>query len=306
MNPLIPATDLIQVPAPVFMALLLLVFPIHLLLMNAMLGATGIALVARLGRDEAGHRLAAALSKTIPVLFALAVNFGVAALLFVQVLYGHLLYTSSILMGVFWLSVVFLVMAAYFAVYHFDFRLPKLGRKAVWSAALAFVLLLVVAFFFTNNMTLMLRPETWSAYFKSPDGTLLNLGDPTLWPRYLHMLVGSLAVGSLFVAVFGKVYLQNRDSLAGGFAMRLGLNLFGWLTVAQVALGLLFLVLLPREVKLLFLGGSAAATTVFITAFVLTLIALALAFRRRPVSAAAFAVGVVVLMTFIRAWVRSG
>ena len=306
MNPLVPATDLIQVPWPVFMALLLLVFPIHLLLMNAMIGATGIALYARLRRDEASQRLAVHLARIVPVLVALAVNFGVAALLFVQVLYGHLLYTSSIFMGVFWLSVVFLVMAAYFAVYHFDFRLSKIGRRACWSAALAFILFLIIPFFFTNNMTLMLRPETWTAYFGNSGGTMLNLGDPTLWPRYLHMVTGALAIGSLFVAVFGRTFLESRDSEAGALAVRLGLNLFGWLTVAQVGFGLVFLVLLPQDLRLMLLGENLPATVVFVAAFLLSLIALAQAFRGRVGSTATAAVIVVFLMTFVRAWVRSG
>lgn len=306
MNPLIPATDLIQVPWPVFMALLLLVLPIHLLLMNAMLGATGFALFGRLHPDPAAHRMAQYLGRVLPVLVALAVNFGVAALLFVQVLYGHMLYTSSILMGVFWLSVIALVMTAYFAVYHFDFRLEKIGRRACWSAALALVLFLVVPFFFTNNMTLMLRPETWTAYFKNPGGTLLNLSDPTLWPRYLHMVTGALAIGSLFVAAFGRLYIEKRDPQAAALAVRTGLKLFAWLTVVQIVLGLIFLILLPQEVRALFMGKSLPATLIFLAAFALALVAVAQAFRARLGSTAVFAVVVVVLMTFMRSWVRMG
>ncbi len=42
----------------------------------------------------------------LPLVIAFAVNFGVAPLLFLQVLYGHFIYTSSILMGIFWISII--------------------------------------------------------------------------------------------------------------------------------------------------------------------------------------------------------
>ena len=53
---------------------------------------------------------------------AFAVNFGVAPLLFVQVLYGHLFYTSSILVAVFRLAVIPLLIVAYYALYLHGFR----------------------------------------------------------------------------------------------------------------------------------------------------------------------------------------
>jgi len=49
----------------------------------------------------------------IPSTFALGVTFGIAPLLFVQVLYGNLIYSSSILMGVFWLLIIPFIIIAY-------------------------------------------------------------------------------------------------------------------------------------------------------------------------------------------------
>jgi hypothetical protein len=68
-----------------------------------------------------------------------SVNFGVAPLLFVQVLYGHFFYASSILMAVFWLAVIPLLIAAYYAAYLYGFRFGALGRAGAAVIGLDFV-----------------------------------------------------------------------------------------------------------------------------------------------------------------------
>jgi hypothetical protein len=301
----IPAADAIQVPWPYFKALLLVVFPIHLLFMNAVLGSTAIALYAYWKKGETPRRLAHELGKVLPILVAFTVNFGVAALLFLQVLYGQFFYTSSIVMGAFWLSVILLVMIAYYALYIFDFRFPHLGRRGLWWLGLALILFLIVPFLFTNNMSLMLRPAYWSVYFADPSGTSLNLGDATLIPRYLHMVVGGLAIGALFVAVYGRV-LGRKDYELGRYAMGLGMRVFAVLTLVQMVVGMVFLVTLPGEEMRMFLGQNHAATAVLLGAFLLALLALAAGFLGRVVAAAVVAVPLVFLMTVVRAYLRSG
>ena len=301
----IPVPDPIQVPWGYFQALLLLVFPIHLLFMNTVLGSTGIALYACLRKEETARRLAHELGKVLPILFAFNINFGIAALLFLQVLYGQFFYTASIVMGVFWLSVILLVIVAYYALYVFDFRFARLGRRGGWYLLLALSLLLAVPFLFTNNMSLMLRPEFWAAYFSAPGGTSLNLGDPTLIPRYLHMVVGGLAVGGLFVAVYGR-YLGRREPEVGELATLLGMRLFAFLTLVQMLDGMVFLVTLPAEIRNLFLGGDLFATLFLLTAFLLALLVLVGGFLGRVLPTVFFAVPLVFLMTFVRAYLREG
>src|SRR5512135_270600 len=116
-NTLIPVPDSIPVEWGYFKFLLMLTFPMHLMLMNTMLGSTAVALYASLKKDAVSKSLAQRLAKVIPFLVAFAVNLGVAALLFLQLLYGNLFYTSSILMGAFWLAVIPLLIIAYYALY---------------------------------------------------------------------------------------------------------------------------------------------------------------------------------------------
>ncbi len=259
-NSLVPSPDILPAPWWVFEGLGLVTFTLHLLFMNVVLGATLLgAWRALLGGKISSEGHGSPLRGSVPVSLALAVNFGVAPLLFVQVTYGHLMYTSSILMGSFWLLVVPAVILAYYGAYLSKELAPErpLARAATVTSAL---LLLYVAFIYVNNMTLMLQPASWLAYFENRDGTLLNLGDKTLWPRYLHMVVGAVAVTGLFAAL-RAAFLARRRSLPRPEAeIRAGLRLLGFATMLEVLLGLWFLMVLPREVMLLFMGRTVLGT----------------------------------------------
>lgn len=304
MNPLVPTPDTIPVAWGWFQFLLLLTLPLHLLCMNAMVGSAGIALYACLRRDEPARRLAHELARILPFLVAFTVNFGVAPLLFNQVLYGQFLYVSSILMAVFWLAVIPLLILAYYGLYLYDFRFNKLGSLGSPLLALALLIFFVIGFIYTNNMTLMLDPQQWAAYFKNDHGTLLNLGDPSLIPRYLHFMVGALAIGGLAVALYGKIR-EKRDAELGGVAIRLGIKTFSRLTLIAILLGVWFLVSLPRNVMLLFMGRDLLASGIFIAALILVLLALAAGFSKKVYLSAGLAIVLVVLMSFLRAYVRS-
>lgn len=302
---LIPRPDTIPVPWGWFEFLLMLTFPLHLLFMNCMLGTAAIALYARVRGGEVRFRLGRELGRTLLFLIAFTVTFGVAPLLFVQVLYGHFFYVSSILMAAFWLAVVPMLIIAYYAAYVHDSRSDSSGFLGTAGIGLSFGLFLVIAFLYTNNMTLMLDPGKWSAYFDNPAGTRLNLGDPALLPRYLHFLVGGTAIGGLFVAVLGK-WKERRDPELSQAAVSLGMDVFSWLTLAQLAAGVWFLVSLPRDVMLAFLGGDKAATLTLLAGVALALAALAAGFRKKVGAAVVLAVPLVYVMAFVRNFVRAG
>jgi hypothetical protein len=305
MNPLIPAADAIPVSWGWFQFLLLLTLPLHLLCMNALVGSAGIALYARLRPDETYRRLAHELAKVMPFLVAFTINFGVAPLLFNQVLYGQFLYVSSILMAVFWLAVIPLLILAYYALYLYDFRFNRPGMAGSLLLGLALLVFFIIAFIYTNNMTLMLDPQKWTAYFGNDSGTLLNLGDPTVIPRYLHFIIGALAVGGLAVALFGKLRARREPEL-GALAEAVGMKTFFRLTLVAMLAGLWFLVALPREIMLVFMGGDLPATVIFIVALILAVAVLLVALRKRVYLTTGLVAGLVVLMSFLRAYVRTG
>jgi hypothetical protein len=135
------------------------------------------------------------------------INLGVPPLLFAQVLYGRALYTSSILIGVYWISIIGILTLAYWLLYRFSARLED-GKSAWWVGLIAWLLAGSVARLLSTNMTLMLRPEVWrDMYSASSMGAYLPTGDPTLTPRWLLMMAGGLFIGGLWL-----VYLSGRST----------------------------------------------------------------------------------------------
>ena len=113
-----------------------------------------------------------------------------------------------------------------------------------------------------------------------------------------------MAVGGLFVAVFGKVR-SGRDPLLGALAVRLGLQVFQTLTMAQVLVGFWFLMSLPGPVLSLFLGGSHVATGLLGAGVLLAMLVLAAGSRGSVTLCAGLTVALVVVMVFIRDAVRA-
>ena len=256
---LVPYPEAIPVPYGWFQALLILTFVLHLLVMNTMLGSSIIALITELSSSKTSSRTTRGISEKLPTTIAFTVNFGVAPLLFLQGLYGHFMYTSSVLMAVYWLSVIGLLIIAYYCAYLYDFKFEALGGSRTIFIALTTLLLLIIAFFFANNMTLMQLPEVWSRYFANPRGTLLNLGDPTLWPRFLHFVVASVAMAGLAQALLAK-WRQGRGDADAAQDIALGLRWFSAATAVQILGGFWFLMALPTDKMYLFLGGDILAT----------------------------------------------
>lgn len=302
---LVPTPDALPMAAGYFDVLLLLTFPLHLLLMNAMVGGTLIALRSHLRRDPVHERLAYKIAQALPLLIAFTINLGVAPLLFVQVLYGHLLYTSSIMMGVFWLGVIPVLLIAYAAAYFYDFKFWSLGRRGLPVLMVAGALMLTIGFMFSNNMTLMLTPESWGAYFAHSDGVFLNLLEPTLWPRYVHMMIGAIAVGGLAIACLGRLWAKE-DQQVAELANSVGMRQFFIATCVQIVAGIWFLLSLPADIMLLFMGRNLLASAVFILALACVIAVLVFAWKKALGWTSLLAVVLVYLMSFMRAFVRGG
>jgi hypothetical protein len=283
MTPVIPLPDPLPQPAPpaLMWALLQATFLLHLLAMNVVLGGSILALHWRWGRDpgEAAHRTTALrfFEKALPIAVAAAVTLGIAPLLFVQVLYGRLFFTSSILMAWYWLAVIPLLILAYYGAYLLAFRGEALGRRAVGLATAVTLLFVVIGLLFVSNATRMLRPETFlDASRADRRGLTLNVGDPTLWPRSLHILLGAVAVAAIGTALLGLVR-RRRDPAFAAWAMRRGTLAFGVATAANLFVGMLFLLALPKAVLIRLAGGDTWAMTLLAAGILLGFAAAGLA-----------------------------
>lgn len=312
---LVPEALAVPFAPLVLQVLLVTTFTLHLLLMNVVVGGSVVALLAewRERRTQGGGTpsptagLGHSLASQLTITLAMAVNLGVAPLLFLQVLYGQFVYTATVLMAWYWLGLVLLVILVYYGLYFFNFRYKQLGRHRPTLLVCCVLLLLGVAFLFSNVMTLMLRPEQWTAYFAAPGGLLLNLSEPTLLPRYLHMVVAALAVGGLYVAVAAD-FARRRGRLTPDLAqgrVRFGLDWFTRTTLLQLLVGPLFLLSLPREIMLIFMGRQPLATGLFVLALLLVLLVLYFGFKRRLWPTVLTLAPLVFIMSWLRSLLRS-
>ncbi len=302
---LIPTPDAIPVAWGWFYVLLMLTFLLHLLVMNAMLGGGIIALLSSLRRSEQSTLLSKEFSYKWPYTIAIAVNLGVAPLLFIQVLYGQFIYSSSILMAAWWLSIIVMLILAYYAAYIYDFKFDTLGALRPCMAGFSVALLLVIAFLFSNNMTLMLQPERWSVYFTNSSGSFLNTADPTLIPRYLHFVIGAVAVAGLYLALIGRFNFVKSNA-SPQMLIEQGMRYFTIATGISVVLGLWFLIALPKNIMMLFMGGSAYGTALLMLGFVLTFVALYLGHKRQVVKTSVVTLLLLIIMVLMRDLVRTG
>jgi len=208
--PPFPAVDPIPLPAPVWLFKLLhiVTLSLHFVAVETLLGGLLLAVLLSLFRGSALSQVAArAMARRLTVVMTFVINLGVPPLLFAQVLYGRALYTSSILIGAYWISIIAILTLTYWLLYRFTARLEA-GKSAWWVGLSAWALAGFIARLLSTNMTLMLRPEDWQKmYSASGAGIYLPTGDPTTTPRWLLMLAGGLFIGGLWM-----VYLAGRST----------------------------------------------------------------------------------------------
>lgn len=217
-----PSVDPIPLPAPVWLmkALHIVTLSLHFVAVEILLGGLLLAVLLSLfGGSGASRTTARALAHRLTVAMTYVINLGVPPLLFAQVLYGRALYTSSVLIGLYWIAVIFLLMATYWLLYRFARRLDA-GKSAWWVGLLAWLLAGSIARILSTNMTLMLRPEAWQPmYAASAMGAYLPTGDPTVEPRWLMMLAGGLFLGGLWIVYLAarSTFTAEEQKFAAGF-----------------------------------------------------------------------------------------
>jgi hypothetical protein len=144
-------------------------------------------------------------------------------------------------------------------------------------AAAVAVLFAAVAFLQVTNATRSIRPDTFlDASRASARGLTPNLGDPTFWPRYVHVLLGAVAVAALGTAAYGALR-HARDPELGQWAIRRGTTVFAAATAANVFVGMLFLLALPRSVLVRLAGADPWAMTLLVVGILLAIAAAGLA-----------------------------
>jgi len=277
---MLPALDPAPLPAPVwlFHTLLVVTFFIHVLFMNLALGGSLIGAVhGLLARDaEApGRKLGQMVLGLLSPALSFTITTGVAPLLFVQVLYAQTFYPATVVIGWVWLGLLVLLVVGYYAVYLARFEVggrgtvpPLLSLTALCVVAIAVIQVLV--------NVLQLTPVRWLSVKLRLAAVF---GDPTILPRYLHFLLGSLAVAGLFLALLAVERQRKTPDPAYPWIAERGLR---WALVAtgfQIADGFWFLFALPEGVRRELLQGRFPETPTLAIAAGLGLLTLILLSR---------------------------
>ncbi|MDW7968517.1 MAG: hypothetical protein RMI39_10410 [Thermoanaerobaculum sp.] len=252
---LIPALDPAPIPGPVwlFHVLWVVTFLLHMLAVNLVLGGSVLATLA-------GSRLRNLQSFYVNVnswAISAAITFGIAPLLFVQVLYGRFFYTATILVPGLWLGMLGLLTVGYYLNYVAKFRLQKGASAGVALplSALCFVLISVIQV--VVNL-LHLQPQRWEGVWT---GAQSAFADPTFLPRWLHFLLAALAMAGVVAA-----YVAVRQAKAGAATpeltdmARFGVKTALATTVVQLVVGFWLLLALPSPVLTAFMRGGVATT----------------------------------------------
>jgi len=306
---MVPTIDPNPLPAPywLFKTLLLVTFTLHIIAMNFMLGGAFLAVVARFTSKgkEFRNRIFLDLAKKIPVFLAATITIGIAPLLFVQAIYGQYFYTSTILIAWPWFLLLVLLVFAYYGFYYVTYNGQRRPGPAGIVLLVSLALVLVIAFIQSTNVTLMQTPSHWAAkYFASPTGWSNNLSDPTLIPRYLHFVTSAIAVGGILLVLLALAR-WNKDREYASYLFQYGGKSFMYATMAQFIIGAWFLISIPRNFRMIFMGDSPLASVLFLVGLLATVAAIFLmsnAIRKQNIKVAAYGVSgllAVVMITMI-------
>ncbi len=313
---LIPSPDPLGLPAPAWFLITLMVVThaLHFVFMNFVLGGSWFLVWTSMGKGDWKRSLSGRCLNVMPVALSMAITFGVAPLLFVQVLYGQFFYVSNVLLGWFWLAILALVMIAFYLVYVLkpSRPAPELASepKSSWlSPGLRFVIHLViavlftgVAFLYTTNAVLSQHPDIWAD---------ARMGHPiqTVWakvalvaPRFLHNVVGALVVAGLWILWIAVLRGEGEEREKGA---RAGIQLALGATFVQMILGFWYLLSLPSEVlKGIMTFHSLASVSLFLGVVLAVGLAMHLVFllqaplhARYRLIASSLAAGVLLMMT---------
>lgn len=275
---LIPSAEPFQVSPIIFLGLNIVLFLLHILAINIVVGGLLMLVYFRFFTKRKNDVYIEKLVKSLPIVFPLGINLGVAALLFLQVLYGQFFYTSSILMAVYWISVIPALLIGYYGLYVYSKGMDNRPILSNFAISISLVLVLYILFNFVNNMTLMLRPEKWVEYFSNQKGTILNLSDPMLWPRIFHFLPASVATVSLFIVlllIFGDGGSDPDIDKLSKFYLRI----YAGGSVVQIITGIWFLFSVQDSVLHRLIGLDLAATIFFVVGILAGLGSTVSAFR---------------------------
>ncbi|HEY9885979.1 MAG TPA: hypothetical protein V6C96_01835 [Vampirovibrionales bacterium] len=191
-----------------FIPLLLLIFWLHLVAMWLMVGSLIIGVVDLI-KNKAGEWKESKAIRYLPIIMAIVINLGVPPLLFLQVVYSPFFFSSSVILAVPWLSIFFLLMFAYGLIYAARYAAKKSWHAITFLTASA-ISVLVISFIFSNNVSLMIKPEFWGdLYSYKQNGLNLYPNLPEVISRWMWVLSPIFAAGAAMLGQSKKWFIPS-------------------------------------------------------------------------------------------------
>ncbi|WP_338753231.1 cytochrome ubiquinol oxidase subunit I [Bacillus sp. FJAT-52991] len=286
----LPIPNDIQLPIPGDMGLLtfllVVTFLLHIVFVNITISlATGAVILEAVGIKKQStlyDRVAQICSYHASIHKSIAVVLGVGPILLISVVYTQYFYSSTVLIGKAWLSVILLLIVAFLLLYAYKFLWEKLENKKVlhWMIGLAACLILLfVPLIFIVNVVSMLYPEKWMESSGFFHGLFYY---PQVWQRYAHFMLSSFAAGGLYLYLFytwkyrrkKKQEPNYQEKTADHRIRKIGIKATFWFTLCQFIAGTLVLFSLEQEVMLLYMGGHALTTGLLVGSIIVTFVLL--------------------------------
>lgn len=228
-----------------WLALYLLTFALHAVLISYVVGGTAYALVQALrGKDDPTATRARDL---LPFMLGLGITAGVAPLLFIQLLYQRAFYTANLLLGPRWGAVVPALIVGFYALYLAKSGVHVRWRRLALGAGLA--CFVFVAWSWTEIDQLMQAEPVWTAMYVAGDRVF---GEGSIAPRLLLWLgamatvfatlslwwaqpderrrLATIAIAGRAVSGLAAIWLVARGGAVG--------TAHGWLYILVLALAL--------------------------------------------------------------------
>lgn len=221
-------------PAPLWLitALHVVTLTLHFAAMNVLLGGLVVVLLGRF-EDRWNHPTVRRMLRLFPSAMAAAITFGVAPLLFLQLVYHRQAYAAAIVSAWFWLGILAAALVGYYILYAAaagDGAGGARRRVLLWVALVGF---LYISFTYSSVFSLAERPDRIrELYAADASGLTLNPDLGRYLARWLHMVLGAVTVGAFFVGVVGR-----RDPPS----LRVARGFFLWGMGATALVGLLYL-----------------------------------------------------------------
>jgi len=150
------------------------------------------------------------------------------------------------------LAIVPLIVVGYYSIYLYKFEMGAPGGRPAWLSVAGLCFVAVAAIQVLVNV-LQLTPPRWEAV-SAAIGAVFQ--ESTLLPRYLHFLLGSLALAGTFLTL---VAVERAHRTPDPFFYWLARRGVFWALAAtglQMADGFWFLFSLPRELLFALVGGQ--------------------------------------------------